>query len=438
MNEGLRKARIGSMRIAIVGSGISGLVAAYLLSTEHEIEVFEANDYIGGHTHTVDVDWQGERLAVDTGFIVCNDRTYPNFLKLLEHLGVPLQPASMSFSVRSDRAGLEFNGTSLSTMFAQRRNLFRPSFYRMLRDILRFNRESVELLKKADDEITVGEYVENRGYSEPFIGWYLVPMGAAIWSCPPGVFRQFPMRFIVEFYHHHGLLSLSNRPQWYVIPGGSRNYVEKLTATFRDRIRLNSPVTSVRRFGDFVEVNVSGRPTERFDQVVFACHSDQALDILDDATRIEQQLLSEFPYQENAAVLHTDPSVLPRRKKAWASWNYHLPKAETEAATVTYNMNILQSLKSKHVYNVTLNETDRIDPEKILRTMTYHHPIYTTKRAAAQARHKELIQNGRTSFCGAYWGNGFHEDGVNSALTICESFGITLDDVIEKQPQLQM
>ena len=425
------------MRIAIVGSGISGLVAGYLLSSEHEITVFEANDYIGGHTHTVDVDWQGERHAIDTGFIVCNDRTYPNFLKLLDHLGVPLQPTSMSFSVRSDRTGLEYNGTSLNTMFAQRRNLFRPSFYRMLKDILRFNRESLELLEKADDEITVGEYVESRGYREEFIGQYLVPMGAAIWSCPPGVFRRFPMRFIVEFYHHHGLLSLTNRPEWSVIPGGSRNYVENLTASFRGQIRLSCPVRSVRRFRDYVEVRADGGPADQFDQVIFACHSDQALDILDDATRIEQELLSEFPYQTNIAVLHTDPAVLPRTRKAWASWNYHLPKAETAAATVTYNMNILQSLESKHVFNVTLNETDRIDPKKIIQTMTYHHPIYTTKRASAQARHGELIQNGRTSFCGAYWGNGFHEDGVNSALKVSEAFGITLDDVIEKQPQLQ-
>lgn len=426
------------MRIAIVGSGISGMVAAYLLHHQHEITVFEANDYIGGHTHTVDVQWQDERHAIDTGFIVCNDRTYPNFLKLLNHLEVPIQPTPMSFSVRCDRTGVEYNGTSLNTMFAQRRNLFRPSFYRMLRDILRFNREALDLLESPDEAITVGQYVDSQKYSPEFVGQYLVPMGAAIWSCPPGVFRRFPIRFIVEFYHHHGLLSLRNRPQWYVIQGGSRCYVDALTAEFRERIQLNCPVSSVTRHAEFVEVRTDSGP-ERFDQVIFACHSDQALDILTDKSRIEQEVLSEFPYEENSVVLHSDPSVLPRARKAWASWNYHLKEDETQAATVTYNMNILQSLKSKHVFNVTLNEIDQIDPKRIIQTMTYHHPIYTINRAAAQARHGELIQQNRTSFCGAYWGNGFHEDGVNSALAVCKKFGQTLDHVIQntRQPQLQ-
>jgi predicted NAD/FAD-binding protein len=423
------------MRIAIVGSGISGLVAAYLLHEDHEITVFEANDYIGGHTHTVDVDWQGEQLVIDTGFIVCNDRTYPNFLKLLDHLGVARQKTAMSFSVRCDRTGLEYNGTSLNALFAQRRNLFRPSFYRMLRDITRFNRESLELLDSADDAITVGEYLDRHRYSAEFVGQYLVPMGAAIWSCPPGTFRLFPMRFIVEFYHNHGLLSLRNRPQWYVIQGGSRCYVEMLTATFQDKIRLNCPVSAVTRYPDHVELTGEDGAPEVFDQVIFACHSDQALDILTDASRNERELLSEFPYQKNSAVLHTDPTVLPKSRKAWASWNYHLPKSETAAATVTYNMNLLQSLSSRHVYNVTLNETEAIDPKSIIQSMTYHHPIYTTKRATAQARHGELIQQNRTSFCGAYWGNGFHEDGVNSALAVCRSFGQTLDNVIERQIQ---
>ena len=419
------------MRIAIVGSGISGLVAAYLLHRKHEVTLFEANDYIGGHTHTLDVRWQGERHAIDTGFIVCNDRTYPNFLKLLDHLRVPIQPTSMSFSVRSDRTGVEYNGTSLNRLFAQRRNLFRPSFYRMLWDITRFNRESLALLEAPDEAVTVGEYVDEHDYSPEFVGQYLVPMGAAIWSCPPGVFRQFPMRFIVEFYHHHGLLSLRNRPQWYVIQGGSWCYVDQITAPFSEKIRLNCPVSSVTRYPEFVELTTENGAPERFDEVIFACHSDQALDILQDASRIEQQVLSEFPYQENTAVLHTDPAVLPRAKKCWASWNYHLPQDETAAATVTYNMNILESLKSRHVFNVTLNETEAIDPARIVQTMTYHHPIYTTMRAAAQARHGELIRQNRTSFCGAYWGNGFHEDGVNSALAVCRAFGQTLDQVLE-------
>ena len=418
------------MQIAIVGSGISGLVTAYLLHRDHDITMFEANDYIGGHTHTVDVDWRGERHAIDTGFIVCNDRTYPNFLKLLAHLRVPIQPTPMSFSVRCDRTGLEYNGTSLNALFAQRRNLFRPSFYRMLRDISRFNREALALLENADEEITVGEYLDRHRYSQEFIGQYLVPMGAAIWSCPPGRFRQFPMRFIVEFYHNHGLLSLRNRPQWYVIRGASRCYVEKLTAGFRERIRLKCPVLSVRRYPEYVEIETNEGAPERFDQVIFACHSDQALNMLADASGKEREILSEFPYQKNTAVLHTDPSVLPRARKAWASWNYHLPEKDAAAATVTYNMNILQSLSSNHIFNVTLNETDRIDPDRIIETMTYHHPVYSTRRSEAQARHGELIGHNRTSFCGAYWGNGFHEDGVNSALAVCRSFGLTLDQVI--------
>ena len=266
------------MRIAIVGSGISGLVAAYLLHREHEVTLFEANDYIGGHTHTLDVHWQGERHAIDTGFIVCNDRTYPNFLKLLDHLQVPIQPTSMSFSVRCDRTGLEYNGTSLNTMFAQRRNLFRPSFYRMLKDIPRFNRESLATVGDARRRASPWAITSNQHrYSPEFVGQYLVPMGAAIWSCPPGVFRQFPMRFIVEFYHHHGLLSLRNRPQWYVIQGGSRRYVEKLTAPFEDQIRLNCPVSAATRYPDFVELQLNDGAPERFDEVIFACHSDQAL-----------------------------------------------------------------------------------------------------------------------------------------------------------------
>lgn len=425
------------MRIAVVGSGISGLVAAYLLSREHDVTVFEANDYIGGHTHTVDVTWQGERQAIDTGFIVCNDRTYPNFLKLLDHLGVARKPTSMSFSVRCDRTNLEYNGTSLNALFAQRRNLFRPRFYRMIKDILRFNRECLALLEDPSESITVGEYLDRHKYSKEFIRQYLVPMGAAIWSCPPGTFNLFPMRFIVEFYHNHGLLSLKNRPQWYVIQGGSKRYVEKLIKPFQDSIRLSCPVSSVTRFFDHVKLVTRDGSQEDFDQVIFACHSDQALAILKDASEAERELLSAFPYQKNIAVLHTDTSVLPRRKKAWASWNYHLATEDAAAATVTYNMNILQSLSSRHIFNVTLNESDRIRPDRIIKAMTYHHPIYTVKRAAAQARHGELIQQNRTSFCGAYWGNGFHEDGVNSALAVCQSFGVTLRDVIERKREMQ-
>jgi predicted NAD/FAD-binding protein len=417
------------MKIAIIGSGISGLTAAWLLHTQHDVTVFEANDYIGGHTHTVDVEVHGERHAIDIGFIVYNDRTYPNFIELLSRLGVDSIPTSMSFSVRCDRTGIEYNGTSLNTMFAQRRNILRPRFLRMIRDILRFNREAVSLLESENEEQTVDEFIRQQGYGSAFGEQYLIPMGAAIWSCPPETFGQFPMRFIAEFYHNHGLLSLKNRPQWRVISGGSRSYVEKLTVGFRNCIRLNSPVQSVSRNGESVSVlSCSPEKTQReeFDHAVFACHSDQALSILGEAaTSTERELLGEFPYQKNIAVLHTDKAVLPRRRKAWASWNYQIGKdGPRQAATVTYNMNILQRLQTDTTFNVTLNSEDLIDPSRIIDRFVYHHPIYSTRRRAAQQRHSELINQNRSSFCGAYWRNGFHEDGVVSAIAVCRGLGV--------------
>ena len=417
------------MKIAIIGSGISGMTAGYLLQPQHDITVFEANDYIGGHTHTVEVSHAGLNYAIDTGFIVFNDRTYPNFIRLLDRLGVQSQPTEMSFSVRCDRTGIEYNGTSLNGVFAQRRNLFRPSFLRMLSDIMRFNRESLAVLEDDSEELTVDQYIAQHRYSRQFAEQYLIPMGAAIWSCPPETFGQFPMRFIVEFYRNHGLLSLTNRPQWRVISGGSQRYVEKLTASYRDRIRLSSPVSRVTRDESGVSVIGPASETgERFDQVVFACHSDTALRLLGDgATTVEREVLSEFPYQKNSAILHTDTAVLPRRRLAWASWNYHI-RADSAApnATLSYNMNILQRLDAPVTFSVTLNSDELIAPEKILGRYEYHHPIYTTQRRVAQQRHRELIAQNRTSFCGAYWGNGFHEDGVKSALSVCQGLGVSV------------
>ncbi len=420
------------MKIAIIGAGISGLTAAYRLSLSHDITLFEANDYLGGHTNTVEVDWDGERQVIDTGFIVFNDWTYPNFIELLNELGVRSQATSMGFSVRCDAANLEYNGSSLNGLFAQRRNLLRPSFYRMLADILRFNRDAPELVQSGPttDETTVGEFLARQRYSREFAEHYLLPMGAAIWSCPVGMFEKFPIRFIVEFYRNHGLLNVRNRPTWRVIEGGSRNYVAKMAERFRDRIRLSTAVESVRRSADGVVVVPRNHSPEAFDHVVFACHSDQALRMLADSTSTERDVLSEFPYGRNLAVLHTDQTVLPKRRRAWASWNYRLTGPSSnpagQTATVTYQMNLLQHLQSKHVFNVTLsnatlNNDERIDPAKVLRRFEYHHPIFTVQRAAAQARHRELINVNRTSFCGAYWGNGFHEDGVVSALRVCEA-----------------
>jgi len=415
------------MQIAIIGAGISGLTAAYRLSATHDITLFEANDYLGGHTNTVDVEVDGERHAIDTGFIVFNDRTYPNFIALLDELGVRSRPTSMSFSVRCDAANLEYNGSSLNGLFAQRRNLVRPGFYRMLADILRFNREAPELVlnRSATDETTVGEYLAQQRYSREFSEYYLLPMGAAIWSCPLGTFVDFPIRFIAEFYQNHGLLSVRNRPTWRVIDGGSRNYVARMVERFADSIRLKMPIEQVSRTNDGVMVKPQSESASRFDHVIFACHSDQALRMLADPTAIERAVLSEFPYGRNIAVLHTDQCVLPKRRRAWASWNYQYSgrpaDQATQSASVTYQMNILQHIRSKHVFNVTLNSEQQIDPAKVLKRIEYHHPIFTARRAAAQARHRELINVNRTSYCGAYWGNGFHEDGVVSAMRVCAS-----------------
>lgn len=415
------------MKIAIIGSGISGLTVAYRLSPAHEVTLFEANDYLGGHTNTVDVELGGERQVIDTGFIVFNDRTYPCFIQLMEELGVRSRSTSMSFSVRCDSTNLEYNGSSLNGLFAQRRNLLRPSFYRMLADIMRFNHAAPELALSpaVSDETTVGEFLARHRYSHQFAAHYLLPMGAAIWSCPVGTFEEFPIRFIVEFYKNHGLLNIRNRPTWRVIEGGSQTYVAKMAERFRDRVRLSTVVEQVRRSVDGVVVIPRNGSPETFDHVVFACHSDQALRILADSTTTERDVLSEFPYGRNTAVLHTDETVLPKRRRAWASWNYHLigisSQNASQAATVTYQMNLLQHLRSKHVFNVTLNSDQRIDPAKVLRRFEYHHPIFTVRRAVAQARHRELINVNRTSFCGAYWGNGFHEDGVVSGLRVCEA-----------------
>ena len=412
--------------IAVIGSGIAGMTAAALLHQRHRITLFEANDYLGGHTNTVSVEHGGEQHAIDTGFIVFNERTYPNFCKLLSELEVESKPTEMSFSVRDTTAGLEYCGSTLNGLFAERRNLIRPSFHRMLRDIVRFNRQAPELLESLEPDATVGEFLLRYRYSREFSHHYLLPMGAAIWSCPTATFEKFPIRFIIEFYSNHGLLQLRDRPIWRTICGGSEQYVQRLTGPYRQHVRLNCPVQSVERLQDRVRItSVAG--VEQYDEVVIACHSDQALRLLADQDEFETSLLQEFPYSRNRAVLHTDTSLLPRRRRAWASWNYHVSDSHPDQPTLTYCMNILQRLESRHTYCVTLNEVDSIDADRILGSYNYSHPIFTARRASAQARHTELIRRRRTSFCGAYWGNGFHEDGVNSALAVCARFGIARD-----------
>ncbi len=409
------------MKLAVIGSGISGLYAAWALHDRCELTLFEADDRLGGHTHTVEVREDSRTLAIDTGFIVYNDRTYPNFIALLEKLGVASQPTIMSFSVHDEATGLEYNGHSPDTLFAQRSNLFRPRFHRLLWDVVRFNRLAREIADAPDDGTTVAEFLDRHKFSRPFRDLYLLPMGAAIWSCPTGTFGDFPIRFIAEFYKNHGLLDLRNRPQWRVIRGGSKNYVEAMTRDFRDRIRLSTPIAHVRRSHDHVEVIPREGVPEVFDHVIFACHSDQALRILGDgATPAEREILLQFPYSRNLAVLHTDTKLLPDRRKAWASWNYRVTGEPDAPASVTYDMNILQSLDGEKTYCVTLNDEKKIDPARVIDTFVYHHPIFTSSRSAAQARHHELIGPNRTSFCGAYWRNGFHEDGVVSAQRVVE------------------
>jgi predicted NAD/FAD-binding protein len=409
------------MKIAIIGSGIAGNVVAHHLHRQHEITVFEAANHIGGHTHTHTVDIGGERHEIDTGFIVFNDWTYPNFIALLEELGVASQPSAMSFSVRNEMSGLEYNGTTLNTLFAQRRNLLRPAFYRMLRDIVRFNREAPALLESAND-IVLGDYLAEHAYSPEFVGDYLVPMGAAIWSTDPTRMLSFPARYLVRFFHNHGMLSVNERPQWRAIRGGSARYVEQLVAPFRSRIRLNTPVEWVRRMPDRVLVKAHDTEAEQFDHVFFACHSNQALQMLTDATALEREVLGAIGYQENEVVLHTDTSLLPRASRAWAAWNYHVVREQNAPVALTYNMNILQDLEARETFCVTLNRTQHIDPAKVIKRLLYHHPLYTPAAVVAQSRQAEVNSGNRTCYCGAYWRYGFHEDGVVSALNALQHF----------------
>ncbi|MDH1054908.1 NAD(P)/FAD-dependent oxidoreductase [Aquipseudomonas alcaligenes] len=412
------------MKIAIVGSGIAGLTCAYLLQRQHQITLFEASDWVGGHTHTVDVEVQGQPFAIDTGFIVFNDWTYPNFIRLLDQLGVASQPTEMSFSVHDPASGAEYNGNNLNSLFAQRSNLLRPAFWGMLRDILRFNREAQFDLaeQRIAADLTLGQYLQQRGYGQRFIDHYIVPMGAAIWSMSLADMLQFPLQFFVRFFKNHGLLSVSDRPQWRVISGGSRSYVAPLSAGFAEHIRLNCPVQRVERDAEGVTLH-SAAGVERFDKVVFACHSDQALALLATPSAAERDILGALRYADNDVVLHTDTRLLPKRPLAWASWNYRLGGPVDQPAAVTYNMNILQGIRSATTFCVSLNQTDAIDPAQILGRYRYAHPQYSLDGLRAQARWQELLGEQHSYYCGAYWANGFHEDGVVSALRVAEAFG---------------
>lgn len=410
------------MKIAIIGAGIAGNTLAWHLSKQHEITVFEAESHVGGHTHTHKIEAFGKRYNIDTGFIVYNDWTYPNFIRMLDGLGVETQSSDMSFSVHDESSGLEYNGTSLNSLFAQRRNLFRPSFLGMIKDILRFNKEAPAMLDNAQTDMPFGDYLKANAYGKNFIKHYIIPMGSAIWSASPDQMFEFPAKFFIRFFHNHGMLSVSERPEWRVIKGGSKAYVEKLTKTFKDRIRLNTPIESVLRNDHGVIVKPKNQAPESFDWVFFACHSDQALAILEDASNDEIEILGAIPYQNNQIVLHTDINLMPKKKLAWAAWNYHLTEQPLNLAAVTYNMNILQSLESPEPFLVTLNHTAKINPIKIIKTLHYTHPVFTPEGIAAQLRHADISGVNRTGYAGAYWRNGFHEDGVASALAALEHF----------------
>ena len=410
------------MKIGIVGSGISGLSCAYFLDKSHEVTVFESEEKIGGHTATFDVQLDDKTYQVDTGFIVFNDRNYPNFVKLIEDLGIAKKNTSMGFSLSDSETGIEYAGKNLDTIFAQRQNIFSWSFLTMLRDIIRFNKQATDDLKKnnIDPSENLGCYLTRNSYSKIFVDKYLVAMGSAIWSADWDNVLEFPAIFFVSFFHNHGLLSIRNRPQWHVIEGGSREYLAPLTSKFRDNILTNCRVTSISRQEKYkVRVQVESGQTYFFDQVVIATHSDQALKILEDPLEEEKQILGAIPYQVNEVILHTDTQLLPKNPKAWSSWNYRL-KSNNYRATVTYNMNILQGISAPETFCITLNDSNSINASKILGKFEYQHPVFSFKACSAQKKWASINGVSNTWFCGAYWGNGFHEDGVNSALKIAK------------------
>ena len=421
--------------IAIIGSGISGLTTAYLLAKKHKVTVFEKSEHIGGHTATVDVEIAGAPYAIDTGFIVFNNKTYPNFLALLDEIGVGKQEAEMSFSVHNKETKLEYNGHNLNTLFAQRSNLFRPKFWKLVSEILRFNKLCKQAFDAAayNEADTLGDFLNEHRFSSFFAEHYILPMGAAIWSSSLTQMEGFQFQFFVRFFHNHGLLNIAVRPQWYVIPNGSRSYLSPLCQSFSESIRVNSNINAITRHNDKVQIHFSDinnhkMDVEEFDEVVLACHSDQALALLDDPSSDENAILSAMPYSENSVVLHTDISLLPKRKKAWASWNYQLSADRDKPASVTYNMNILQGLNAEHTFCVTLNQRENIAPDKILREFTYHHPIFSLDSIAAQKQRNQICGKRHTHFAGAYWHSGFHEDGVKSGVEVAQRFDCHLSN----------
>jgi len=418
------------MRIAIVGSGISGLVCAHLLRGEHEVVLYEGGDHVGGHTHTHDLEVGGAPVRVDTGFIVFNEETYPGFLTLLARLGVAAQPSDMSFSVKDAKTGLEWNGNSLDSLFAQRSNVFDLKFHRMVADVMRFNALGRLLARAAapTDE-PIGAFVQRHGFSKAFVDHYLVPIGTAVWSADPSSFAEFPAQTFCRFFENHRFLQLTDQPTWRTVQGGSDTYVKAILRGLGHGVVRRAAVTAVRRDVDgrgALEIAAAGQAPERFDRVILACHSDEALGLLADASPLEREVLGAIPFQENVATLHTDVRVMPAARRAWASWNAWVPPSPRGRATLTYDMNRLQSLITSEPLLVSLNMDDQIAPERVLRRMTYAHPVYTPESVKAQRRHGEIDGGRGTHFCGAYWSYGFHEDGVQSALRVCRKYGVAL------------
>lgn len=412
------------MKIAIIGSGISGLTAAYLLNRKHDVTIFEANDYIGGHTHTHKVNIDGKKYSVDTGFIVYNERTYPNFIKLLDLLNVERQLSTMGFSVKSISKDYEYAGESLNSLFAKRSNIFRFGFLRMLYEMYHFGKKADSSGIGLDASVTLGDYLKKEKYSGEFINYFIIPMGAAIWSTPANKVLNMPAYFFIKFFYNHGMLETINRPNWWVIKNGSSEYIKKMIRGFENKINLSTPVKTVARKNEGIEIQLAKKDeTLKFDSVIFATHSDQALEMLENPTDTEKDILSSIPYQKNEVLLHTDSSVLPRRKLSWASWNYQLDSDPALPVVLTYNMNILQSINCKETLCVTLNDHNSVDETKILKKITYHHPLFNVKSIEAQKRKSEISGVNNTHYCGAYWRNGFHEDGVVSALDVCKDFG---------------
>ncbi len=408
------------MRIAVIGSGIAGLASAWRLQHAHEVTLIEANAYLGGHTHTHEVEVDGQTLAVDTGFIVFNPQHYPLLTALFDELGVASQPTTMSFSVHSERSGVEYNATSLDTLFCQRRNLLSPRFWGMLGDLRRFYRHAPTLLEGDGPGPSLGEYVRAQGYGEAFVDEHLVPMASALWSAPSAAIAAYPARYMAQFMANHQMLQLTGRAPWRVVAGGSARYVEAMQRRWRVQTRLSCPVHRITRMAQGVRVDSAGG-SERFDEVVLACHSDQALALLGDADACEREVLSAIRYQPNEVVLHTDASVLPRRRKAWAAWNAHVPRDAHDACSVSYCMNLLQGLATPTPLIVTLNRGEAIAPSHVLRRLHYAHPVHDAAMVAAQQRWAQIQGHRRTWFAGAYWGWGFHEDGIRSAQRVVDA-----------------